>query len=383
MIKNDAREKTGKKGLYLHIPFCVRKCHYCDFLSAPAAAETRAEYVDCLIKEILAYRHASYRADTVFFGGGTPSLLSGEEISRLMEALTAAFQLDAFAEITMECNPETVEKEKLSVMRRAGINRISFGLQSTVDRELEQLGRIHDYRRFLTAYEEARAAGFQNINVDLMSAIPEQTEKTWEETLRRVTALQPEHISAYSLILEEGTALYDRREQLVLPDEDAERQMYYRTKELLKEAGYERYEISNYARPGYESRHNLKYWSGEDYIGMGQGASSYLDGVRFHNPVDSESYQAYCGHLRKLRCEEERLDQKARMEEFCFLGLRRMKGISEEEFEQQFGQSMDEIYPGITDRLVSQGLLVREKKRVFLTERGIDVSNQVFAEYIL
>lgn len=383
MIKNNTKKDTQKKGLYLHIPFCVRKCNYCDFLSAPATEEARESYVTCLIKEILAYKTAGYEADTVFFGGGTPSLLSADSICRLMDALHTAFRIDSSAEITMECNPETVDREKLSAMYRAGINRISFGLQSAVDRELKLLGRIHDYQRFLTAYETARAAGFQNINVDLMSAIPEQTKETWEETLAKVLALHPEHISAYSLIIEEGTVFYDRQEQLVLPDEETERQMYYRTKELLQAAGYERYEISNYARPGYESRHNLKYWSGADYIGMGQGASSYLEGVRFHNPYEGTAYRENCGSLAALRCEEERLDKKAQMEEFCFLGLRRMQGISEKEFEQQFGQTMTEVYPGIVDRFITQGLLTRQDEWIALTEQGIDVSNQVLAEFIL
>lgn len=376
MIKN-------KKGLYLHIPFCVKKCNYCDFLSAPATKADREVYVDCLIKEIQAYKAAGYEADTVFFGGGTPSLLSAYSIQRLMDALYTTFRIEKSAEITMECNPETVDKEKLSAMHRAGINRISFGLQSAVDRELVLLGRIHNYKRFRTAYEEARKAGFVNINVDLMSAIPEQTEESWEETLSKVIALQPEHISAYSLIIEEGTVFYDRQDKLTLPDEDAERRMYYRTGELLRAYGYEHYEISNYAFAGYESRHNLKYWSGADYIGMGQGASSYLEKVRFHNPYDGRVYRENCGDLAALCCEREKLDKARQMEEFCFLGLRRMCGISEKEFKRRFKKEFGEVYPGIAEKFEEKGLLKRKGEWISLTERGIDVSNQIFAEFLL
>lgn len=373
----------SKKGLYLHIPFCVKKCNYCDFLSAPAAEEDRKAYAACLKKEILAYRSAGYEADTVFFGGGTPSLLSADSIKELMQTLHAAFLIEETAEITMECNPETLDKEKLSVMRKAGINRISFGLQSAVDRELALLGRIHNYERFLRAYYDAREAGFENISIDLMSAIPEQTESSWEETLKKVIDLKPEHISAYSLIIEEGTVFYDRQEELVLPDEDTERQMYHRTKELLQNAGYERYEISNYARPGFESRHNLKYWSGAEYIGMGQGASSFLEGIRFHNPYDGRTYRENCENPAALRCEEERLTKAAQMEEFCFLGLRRMKGISEEKFRELFDRRLAEVYPGVVEGFVEQGLLAKQGEWISLTEKGIDVSNRIFAEFLL
>lgn len=377
------KDKDCKKGLYIHIPFCVKKCNYCDFLSAPATRVQIAEYLMCLKREISAYREFQYQADTVFFGGGTPSLLLPSDIMELMEVLKTAFNIEETAEITMECNPETVDREKLLAMKRAGINRISFGLQSASDKELELLGRIHNYERFLSAYAMTREVGFTNINVDLMSAIPTQTESSWEETLRRVIALKPEHISAYSLIIEEGTAFYENADTLMLPDEDAERRMYYRTKELLREAGYERYEISNYARPGYESRHNLKYWSGEDYIGIGLGASSYLDGVRFHNPVDREAYRRKCGKLRELREEEEILDKRQKMEEFCFLGLRRMKGISKVEFEECFGTPIEEIYGTVLKKLQEKELLYIEETQIFLTEKGIDVSNQVFAEFLL
>lgn len=373
----------SKKGLYIHIPFCVRKCNYCDFLSAPASAAERADYIECLKREIKAYASFGYRADTVFFGGGTPSLLSGEEIAGLTEAVRASFRIEEDAELTVECNPETVDLGKLTRMRRAGINRISFGLQSASDRELEILGRIHSYQRFLEAYEAAQRAGFENINIDLMSGLPEQSIESWERTLHKVISLRPRHISAYSLMIEEGTAFYDRQGELRLPEEDEERRMYYRTEELLLEAGYRRYEISNYALPGWESRHNLKYWSGEDYIGLGLGASSCLEQVRFHNPAKPEEYRADCGCLERLRREEEPLTRNRRMEEFCFLGLRRMEGISEQEFFETFGETLEAVYPGLSGRLIGQGLLERNGGRLRLTGRGIDVSNQVMAEFLM
>lgn len=374
---------TNKKGLYLHIPFCVKKCHYCDFLSAPAIELERKSYIFALKEEILAYQKHEYCADTIFFGGGTPSILSVEEIKMLIEALYQVFTISKQAEITIECNPETVDKGKLSALREMGFNRVSFGLQSALDQELVTLGRVHNYDKFLNAYQIAKEEGFSNINIDLMSAIPGQTMESWEETLRKVLALNPSHISAYSLIIEEGTVFYNKQEELDLPVEETERLMYYKTGELLSKAGYQQYEISNYAKPGKESRHNLKYWSLEEYIGMGLGASSYLEGVRFHNPASMEAYKRDCGCLAKLRQEEEYLAESQQMEEFCFLGLRKRKGIGEKEFSNRFGQEIDTIYGKVIEKFQKMGLLIREDGRIFLSRQGIDVSNQVFAEFLL
>ena len=256
--------------LYIHIPFCVKKCAYCDFLSGPAGEKEKEEYVKMLVDEIRNCPDTvqNYRVISIFFGGGTPSLLTGEQIGRLMDTVREIFTLDEDAEITMEMNPGTVTEEKLRKYRQAGVNRLSIGLQSVNDEELRLLGRIHTYEEFREAYHLARANGFSNINVDLISAIPGQTVESWRRTLEQVMALSPEHISAYSLILEEGTTFYKKyvedeaKEGPKLPDEDAEREMYHRTREFLKDRGYERYEISNYARPGMECRHNLGYWTG-------------------------------------------------------------------------------------------------------------------------
>ena len=266
----DIHESEGRQAeleLYLHIPFCVKKCAYCDFLSAPADESVRAGYVEALKGEIRRQKAlgADRRVTSVFIGGGTPSILEGTQTAELLESVYDSFRIDAHAEITIECNPCTLTKDKLSCYRRQGVNRLSIGLQSTDNRELKMLGRIHTYEEFLESFSLARETGFGNLNVDLMSALPGQTRESWQKTLKQVLALKPEHISAYSLIIEEGTPFYDRfgpgaGEEYLLPDEDTERQMYYDTRDLLKAEGYERYEISNYARPGFACRHNLGYW---------------------------------------------------------------------------------------------------------------------------
>lgn len=376
--------------LYLHIPFCVRKCAYCDFLSSPENGETIENYVEALIREIKAYRSLSPndRVVTIFMGGGTPSILEGGQMKLIFEALRESFDLAEDVEITVEANPGTVTPEKLSAYREAGINRISFGLQSADDEELKLLGRIHTFEEFLESYEMARNAGFSNINVDLISAIPKQTMESWEETLRKVIRLHPEHISAYSLIIEEGTLfakLYgedgSRREEL--PGEEEERCIYKRTEELLEEAGYHRYEISNYAKKGYECRHNLGYWERKNYLGLGLGASSLIDNVRFSNTEQLREYLKESGNPEKIRRNIEQLDTTAQKEEFIFLGLRKMKGISTEVFERTFGESVWDCYGKNIRRMITLGLLEQSRDDLRLTKKGIDISNYVFAEILL
>ncbi|HCA69983.1 MAG TPA: coproporphyrinogen III oxidase, partial [Lachnospiraceae bacterium] len=293
--KSDRKEELG---LYVHIPFCVKKCDYCDFLSAPATEEMKKNYIRALLSEIRSYKGKTngYTVPTVFIGGGTPSAIPASDIEKIMEEIWDTFLVDSDRlEATIEVNPGTVTREKLLAYQRAGINRLSFGLQSTDDRELKMLGRIHSYEEFKDNYELAREAGFHNINIDLMSSLPGQTVQTWENSLRTVTALKPEHISAYSLIIEEGTPFYERYgkgalHQGELPEEETDRLLYHRTKELLEESGYHRYEISNYARAGYECRHNSSYWIGTEYLGLGLGASSLFGGARFHNGNDIREY---------------------------------------------------------------------------------------------
>ena len=378
--------------LYVHIPFCVRKCEYCDFLSAPAGADTQQEYVRNLLLEIAqkGVHCTDYEVITIFFGGGTPSILKAGWIADILDAIHRNFKVRKDAEITIECNPGTLTFEKLSIYKSAGINRISVGLQSASDAELRELGRIHTYEDFLKSYDLIRKKGFSNINIDLMAALPGQTLKSYEQTLRRVLALKPEHISAYSLIIEEGTPFYEKYEAdellrekgekpQMLPSEETERLMYERTKELLLAHGYERYEISNYARRGYACRHNIGYWRRENYLGFGLGSASLLENERFHNTTDLTDYLG--GDY--LAYEQEKLDKKSQMEEFMFLGLRMTEGISTECFRQTFGLTVELVYGPVLEQQIADQLLRKEDGRIFLTERGLDVSNYVMAQFLL
>lgn len=474
VIRAQGEEDMGKRELelYIHIPFCVRKCAYCDFLSAPASKETMRAYTDVLCREIREFPWAKqYEVTTFFFGGGTPSILPPKYIE---EILTAARETFDFAqdtrrtesrpkitaecsprtacrlsasplclpEITIECNPGTADREKLAAWRRMGISRLSLGLQSADNGELQCLGRIHTWEEFLATYQDARRAGFENINVDLMSALPGQTVDSWKRTLEKVLALSPEHISAYSLIIEEGTPFYERYHEDVrrrdagescreLPSEEEEREMYRLTEQYLKEAGLYRYEISNYALPGYECRHNCGYWRRTEYAGFGLGAASFLvlpepsscgaksaafqksagsagqkeefqknaDGdsqkeafqksaggaqesgknYRCKNPEDLNAYLAYDFSGRQY----EELSREDQISEFMFLGLRMTRGVSEQEFETAFDVRIDQIYGRELKKLVDQKLLCREEGRIFLSPRGMDLANYVMAEFLI
>ncbi len=375
--------------LYLHIPFCVKKCHYCDFLSFPGCSLSRqAEYVDAMIQEIHAYREATedYEVKTIFLGGGTPSLLEKELVERLFHELYSVWRAAPETEITIEANPGTLSREKLIGYHMIGINRLSLGLQSTIAQELATIGRIHNYEQFLANYYLAREAGFDNINIDIMSALPGQTLISYGKTLERILKLQPEHISSYSLILEEGTDFWENAEiERALPSEQTERIMYHYTKKCLQNAGYERYEISNYAKPGYACLHNQVYWTGGEYLGLGLGAASYWKGARFSNTPDMEEYMENCSRARitENRKEIVTATQKSRMEEYMFLGLRMIRGVSIREFERRFGIPMNRIYGTVIRSYIGQGLLKIEQDRLMLTERGIDVSNSVMADFLL
>ncbi len=382
--------------IYIHIPFCIRKCDYCDFLSFPSDDETRENYVHKLIEEIRYYGSVYGRAgrdeavSSIFFGGGTPSVLEPAQMTAIMEALGEAFDIEATAEITVECNPGTLTMDKVQTYKGLGINRISLGLQSANDDELKAIGRIHTYDKFLESYNMVRAAGFDNVNIDLMSALPGQTMESYRETIEKILALKPEHISAYSLIIEYGTPLYYRIRDLDenlqptgLPDEDTEREMYYMTGRMLEEAGYKRYEISNYAREGYECKHNTAYWRRIDYIGMGLGASSCMDDVRFKNTSDMENYMS--GTFPNLDDEETcKLSENDKMSEFMYLGLRMMDGVSKREFNRQFGRSFDGVFGDVTAKMENRELVcVDNDDRIYLTPLGIDVSNTVLAQYLV
>ena len=371
-------KKQSELELYLHIPFCVKKCAYCDFLSVPADKAVQLCYVEALKGEIYQQKTLGLnrRVTSIFIGGGTPSILDGGQMAQLLEAVHDSFPVETDAEITVECNPGTLTADKLSCYRQQGVNRLSIGLQSADNEELRLLGRIHTYEEFLQSYTLAREMGFENINVDLMSALPGQTKESWQQTLREVLSLKPEHISAYSLIIEEGTPFYHRfgpgaGEERLLPDEDTERQMYYDTKDILKAEGYERYEISNYARQGFACRHNLGYWERREYLGLGLGASSLKEGVRYRNHRKLSAYlSGDYGHE-----DIQRLTRQEELEETMFLGLRKTEGVL-------LTEELLKVYKGVFERLEQQELLIRENGRVRLTELGIDVSNYALAEFL-
>lgn len=373
--------------LYLHIPFCLKKCAYCDFLSFQGEKEMRQKYVEALIREIEAVSSKKYLISSIYLGGGTPSILSGEQIQKVMDAMRDTFHILPSAEISMECNPGTVTEEKLLSYRRGGINRISFGLQSAHDDELKKLGRIHTWETFLESYQLARKTGFTNINVDVMSGLPQQTVERYLDTLKSVVDLSPEHISAYSLILEEGTPFYqryyetDREEEL--PDEETERRMYWKGRQLLEKYGYHCYEISNYAKTSKACIHNIGYWTGREYLGMGLGASSLFLGKRFHNTNSMEEYLSWADQPNKIRVEEACMTKKRAMEEFAFLGLRMTKGINTAEFNRRFGCTFQSVYGDVTERFLNLGFLAKGEGNIYLTDQGIDVSNQIMAEFLL
>ena len=411
--------KTDKLplSLYIHIPFCKKKCLYCDFLSAPACAQEREDYVKALLREIsvMAKLCEEYRVISVFFGGGTPSLLSSSQMERIMSAIRKGYDLCEDAEITVECNPATADLPKLSAYRECGINRLSIGLQSANDKELKGLGRIHNYRQFLETFDAARKAGFTNINVDIMSALPGQTYESYMHTLTSVISLHPEHISAYSLIIEEGTPFYERygegaANKVVqgmesepmypqIPDEDTERRMYHDTAKVLQKEGYLRYEISNYAQKGYECRHNMTYWTGIEYLGLGLGASSYFRGYRYKNITDLNDYIQKCMERLSIQNilqgaaesmpdsplmdEIVALTVKDKMEEYMFLGLRLKKGVSIHRFQQQFGVAMDNVYGKVIGKLKQEGLLLQQGDSLRLSKKGTDLANYAMSHFIL
>ena len=377
--------------LYLHIPFCVRKCNYCDFFSASGTPKEQADYVSAMIQEIQSYQELSgeYEVQTIFLGGGTPSLLTPEQIEKIFTTIYHIFSVNENAEITMEMNPGTVAIEKLRAMKAAGVNRLSIGLQSAQNEELKMLGRIHTYEEFLETWRLTEQAGFKNRNIDLMSALPGQTMESYEDTLSKVLALEPEHISAYSLILEEGTVFYDWYEKgkldrgaWKLPSEEEEYAMGELTIQRLAEAGMHRYEISNYAKSGKECRHNLGYWDRVEYLGIGAGSSSLIKGERFDHIRDRKVYIEKIRNGESILIDREILSVESQMEEFMYLGLRKIEGVSRTDFQNYFGKNVDDVYGEILDKLEEEQLLEFSGDRIRLTHRGMDVSNCVLAEFL-
>lgn len=374
--------------LYIHIPFCIRKCLYCDFLSAPASLDTQKAYIKKLTEE-LAYRReeivGQYQIETIFIGGGTPTCLSESSLCKLGENILS-FPMAEHAEYTIEVNPGTMSDTLALTLKEMQVNRISIGLQSANDSELQALGRIHTYHDFEKSFEIIRNTGFQNVNIDLMADIPGQTINSYQKTLDAVCTFEPEHISSYSLIVEEGTRFYELQEKgmLHIPDEDTDRKMYELTGRLLNEHGYDRYEISNYAKNGKECRHNLTYWEMGEYLGAGLGASSFYQGARFQNETDLKSYLTNPVE-KSIEKEKHILTKTEELEEFVFLGLRKCKGISVLEFQKRFHMDFYEVYQKVLPALFQKELLAesRNRDRIYLTETGIDVSNMVLAEFLL
>ena len=380
-------------GIYVHIPFCAKKCNYCDFYSLASGEDEKKAYVEALkreIREVSKDVNDEYRVYTIYFGGGTPTIIKADYIKAILDEIKAGFKLyedGFFPEITIECNPKTVDMEKLLVYKEAGINRISLGLQSTDDDELRLLGRIHTYEDFLDSYAMVRKSGFTNVNIDLMSAIPKQKISTYERSLDELIKLNPEHISSYSLIIEEGTNFYQKYSEnapLVrdLPSEDEDRAMYELTSFRLAEAGYKRYEISNYAKKGYHSRHNTSYWERIPYLGFGVGASSLFENERHDNVGNLKEYIKNAG-ISDIRRNITKLSLRDEMSEFMFLGLRLTDGVSKTNFSQNYTFTVEEIFGDIIKKHINNKLLIDNGEFLMLSARGLDISNYVLSDFLL
>jgi len=375
----------ARLGLYLHIPFCVQKCRYCDFHSAKTDRGARTAYVRALCKhlEALAPSAEDMTVDTVYFGGGTPTLLEADDFKAILDTVRGCFSPERDAEITAECNPVTNADGMMEGLREAGVNRLSIGLQSADEEELRLLGRPHGFAEFLSTYDAARRGGFDNVSVDLMFGIPNQTVESFGATLDTVIDLSPEHVSAYGLRIEEGTPFYSMRKSLVLPDEEAESEMAELAADRLRSAGYEHYEISNYARAGKRSRHNMRYWLGADYLGFGPAAHSYFRGVRFETAPDTAAYidAVERGDFGALRQNAVRIEGKEQMDEYVMLRMRLFDGIELADFERRFGTSFEVQY-GSTEMLQRGGFLIKDGGSLAFTERGMRVSNAVFSDWL-
>ena len=376
--------KNKKLGIYIHIPFCARKCNYCDFLSAPETRETKERYLSLLDREMQLYKEivSAREADTLFIGGGTPSFLETDLTDKLLCSVKKWIPSENLKEFTIECNPNSVTEEKLNLYKEAGVTRISLGMQSACDEELKKLGRLHSVKEFEKTYELVRKHGFERVNIDVMAAIPGQTIESYKHTLEYVVGLSPEHISSYSLIIEEGTPFYEKYRENPPVDEDTDRQMYDLTKEILGRHGYQRYEISNYAKEGQECIHNLKYWQGGDYLGLGLGAASCMEHERWSNVRGLTDYEDRICRGQKPVEQTEELGEEEQKAEFMFLGLRCMEGVSAERFEKKFHQSVEERYGKVLHKYENMGLMRLANGNWQLTEQGIDVSNHIFADFL-
>jgi oxygen-independent coproporphyrinogen III oxidase len=373
-------------GLYIHFPFCIKKCNYCDFPSYDGKQSLMKAYLDALIKEIshLAFVLDGYKVDTIFMGGGTPTIFSGEDIQKVLDACYLYMDIDNGAEMTIEANPGTLDDEKLYRLKRGGINRLSIGLQAWQDRHLKALGRVHTCQDFIDSIYMARKYGFKNINADIIFNLPNQTMDDWIETIEGICGLGLEHVSAYSLRVEEHTPFYSMQKQgrLLLPKEELERDMYHKGIKVLSDKGFKHYEISNFALPGRECRHNLIYWQNHQYIGCGSGAHSFFKGKRFANTRYPESYIQLIAKGKSPVVFSEDIGKKTERFETVMLGLRLVDGIDKNLFKSRFNHDFEFYYADAMERLKKQGLLVEDKYRIKLTSKGLDLQNTVLMEFM-
>lgn len=361
-------------GLYIHIPFCIKKCNYCDFISYCNCDELFDSYIDCLLKEAKQYKSITF--DTVFIGGGTPTILNEAQLFKLLSGISDILSVKSDAEFSIEANPKTLTPEKLKVLKENGVNRISIGVQSFLDDELAFLGRIHSSDDAVNTIELAKKY-FDNVNIDIMLNLPNQTLEIALKTLKQATALSPSHISCYSLILEEGTKLYTDYEKglFSLPDEEQDRNNFSDVCNFLAECGYNRYEISNFSKPGFECKHNLKYWNCDEYVGLGVAAHSYLDNSRFYNTSDISSYLS-----GDILDEKIMLSSFDKMSEFMIMGLRKTNGISISDFKNRFNKDVFSEFN--INKFLNSGLLIKNSDRLFLSARGLDISNSILCEFV-
>lgn len=369
-------------GIYVHIPFCAKKCLYCDFISYENKSELIEKYVNTLKQEIVNYKNDNkYKISTIYIGGGTPSFINSKYIIQIIEIIRNKFEFIKNAEITIEVNPGTATEDKLYDYKKCGINRISIGLQSTDNKILKQIGRIHTYEQFIETYNLARKVGVKNINIDLMLALPNQTLAILEDGINKVTELNPEHISIYSLILEESTPLYKLVEdkKINLLDDETERKMYWMMKKKLEERGYKHYEISNFAKQGYESRHNTDCWNQKEYIGFGAAAHSYINGIRYSN---TEDLYKYIKDYKDTQVIHEIQNKEEQMKEYMILGLRKIEGVQISEFKNKFIQNPLYVFMHELDKLVKEELIEIDVNNIKLTNKGLDLANIVWKEFV-
>lgn len=338
LFRRKADPDAPRLGIYIHIPFCVRKCDYCDFYSVPGRDGRMDEYLHALEVHIAesAPQAELYTVNTIYFGGGTPTFFGAERLARLLQIVRKQFNVSKDCEITVECNPDSADQDTLLTLKKAGVNRLSMGVQSAQDKELEEIGRVHSFAQATQAFQRARDAGFDNISLDLIYGLPDQTMESWKESVEALLKLNPEHLSCYGLKLEQGTPLYERREQEQMADDDTQADMYLWMVERLKNAGYGQYEISNFARPGRQSRHNLKYWMGEEYIGFGPSAHSYFGQQRYSFVRDLDAYVKGVLYDGKILDESTRINRREMGKEYLMLRMRTIWGVEESEYRERF-----------------------------------------------